>query len=123
MPLAKASSDRNESFGRSLRERICDVGRIPYARVSCQALRKIRFAKECVEELPHMRRSMRRKCGREGNARIQFGSQAAQRRNVVDIIPRRQHVYGKTDLGCAIERLTRNGLGAPRHVLEYPPVG
>src|SRR5260370_17557120 len=98
MPLAKASSDRNESFGRSLRERICDVGRIPYARVSCQALRKIRFAKEYVEELPHMRRSMRRKCGREGNARIQFGSQAAQPRNVATIIPTRHHLSATTHL-------------------------
>ncbi len=32
-------------------------------------------------------------------------------------------MYGQTNLGCAFERLTRNCLAAPCHVLEQPSVG
>ena len=48
----------------------------------------------------------------------QLAVQHTQRLRVVDIVPCRQQMDGKPDLGGARERLLRHLIGAPRNVLE-----
>ena len=52
----------------------------------------------------------------------QLAVQDTQRLCVVDIVPCRQQMDGKPDLGGTHERLLRNLIGAPRHVLEQAAV-